>query len=165
MLGNGAAGCGEIEIRKTYNITGTAAITANILQVFGSVRVVNQYAVITEKTTLTNATGIYADAYDGTVAEDLTADGAVISGFAVGSLFFKDKDVTQVYTAMNADQVRVNELLLDNKAGKPFTVIQKNGVDTFIRFHLTTTDTPIDFDVEIVFLYEELGTGSRLKFL
>jgi hypothetical protein len=154
----------EIEIRKTYRITGTGAITENILQVSGSVRVVNQYAVIKKITTLVNATGVYADAYDGTIAEDLTADGAVISGFEVGSLFFKDKDVTQIYTALNADQVRVNELLLDNKAGKPFTVVHKNSVDTFIRFHLTTTDTPVDFMVEIVFLYEKLGSGSNLVF-
>ncbi len=161
-LGNGH---GEILIRKTYNITGTGAITENILQITGAVRIVNQYAVVKKITTLVNATNIYATAYDGTDSVELTDDGATISGFAVGSIFFKDQALTEEYTVLNADQVRVNELIVDNKAGKPFTVIQKNGADTFIRLHLTTTDTPIDFDVEITFLYEKLGAGASLTFL
>ena len=163
--GNKAKINGEIEIRKTFRITGTGALVASLLKVTGSVRIINQYAVIKSITSLINATNVYATAYDGTVSENLTADGAVISGFAVGSIFFKDLDFTQVYTTLNADQVRFNEVLLDNKAGKPFTIVQKNGVDTFIRFHLTTTDTPIDFEAEVTFLYEALGEGSKLEFL
>lgn len=159
--GNGA----EISIRKEYNITGTGAIVSNLLQVTGSIRIVDQHAIIKSVTTLTNATNIYATAWDGTNSEDLTADGAVISGFTAGSIFFKDQDITQPYTVLNASQVRVHELLLDNKAGKPFTVVQKNGADTFLRLHITTTDSPIDFNVEVHFLFERIGTGSNLVFL
>ena len=162
---NGIGNGHEVFMSKTVRVTGTGALAANILQVFGSVRIIEQFAVLKSITSLINATNVYADAYDGTNTELLTSDGAVLSGVSVGSLFTKDKDNTNIYSVSDASQVRVNEVLADKNVGKPFTVTQKNGADTFIRFHLTTTDTPVDFMMEVVFIFERHGSGSNLVFL
>ena len=154
----------EITITKTIRVTGNGAIVANLLQVFGNVRIVDQSAVIMSVTTLANATNIYASLWDGTLAKDLTADGVVLSGMPVGTMFLKDLDVTQPYSVLDASEGQVNEVLQDNKAGKPFTVTQKSGVDTFMRLHLTTTDAPVDFTVFVKFIFHKFD-GSNLVFL
>ena len=56
------------------------------------------------------------------------------------------------------------ETKTDKKSGRPFTVTQKNGADTFIRLHFTTTDTPVNFKVKIHFEYYPVN-GSTLTFL
>ena len=45
------------KIVKIVRITGNGALTANILQVFGSVRILEQYANLMAVTTPVNATG------------------------------------------------------------------------------------------------------------
>ncbi len=152
-------------IEKSLRITGTGALTANVLQFTGAIQVVEQYAVIESITTLVNGTDVYADIWDGTVATDLTkTPGSTISGFEVGSFFLKDKDATNVYSTMRSDQARFNEVS-PTKAGAPFILNQKYGVDSFIRFHLTTTDAPVDFNMMIHFEYRKLSENSSLTFL
>ena len=151
-------------IEETVNITGTGAITASLLQLTGTVKVVNQWAEITAITTLTNATNVYATLWDGTNSVDLTADGLTLSTATVGSFFTKDKVSTDPYSANIADQCRLLETTIDRFAGRPFAITQKNGADTFIRFHLTTTDAPIDFTIKIVFEYIP-ANGGTLEFL
>lgn len=162
---NGFGNGDEITIKKTLRVTGTGAITANVLQVYGNIRITEQYATIKSITTLVNATNVYADVYDGTNTIDVTADGAVLSGFPAESFFTKDKDSSETYTASKSDEVRFTEVSNESVVGKPFTVTQKNGADTFIRLHLTTTDTPVDFEIDIVFKYERLCVCSNLVFL
>jgi hypothetical protein len=153
------------KISKNVRVTGTGAITANVLRVTGTVRIISQYAIITDVVTLTNATGVYADAYDGTISVDLTADGLAMSGFPETSFFTKDKDSTEIYTASKADQVRKTEVTAEADIGKPFTITQKKDTDTFIRFHLKTTDNPVDFTMNVIFRYEELTPNASLRFL
>jgi hypothetical protein len=151
---------GEITVRTTAHITGvTGAQNLNIFQLNGAVRVVEQYAIITEATTLTNCTNVYADLWDGTNSEVLTLDGATLSGVSVGTIFTKDKDVTQAYSVIQADQCRVNEVVDEKKLGKPFTVSQKYNTDTFMRFNFTTTDNPINFKMFIKFVWEPVNGG------
>jgi hypothetical protein len=154
-----------MRIEKKVRITGTGSLTANVLQVTGTVRIIEQYAALIEAPTLTNATGVYADAYDGTNTILLTADGSVMSGFPTGSFFTKDKDSSETYTASKSDQVRMTEVSAEAEIGKPFTITQKKDTDTFIRFHLTTTDNPIDFTMQLVFKYAPLSPGASLVFL
>jgi len=166
MIGNNPWDGNILEINKTVRVTGTGSIVAPLLQLIGSVRITEQYAVITDVTTLNNATAIYATLYDGTVSEDLTADGIVLSGAPVGTMFLKDKTAANAYSVSIADQCRLNETITNvRNISRPFTVTQKNGVNTFLRLHLTTTDTPIDFTVFVVFKYTPLYNGSRLFFL
>lgn len=151
---------GPITIVKEISISAAAGSHAvNVFKLSGSVRVVDQVAEITEITTLTNCTAVYATLYDGTISRDLTADGVVLSGLPVGTMFTKDQDVTQTYSVSDASACQVNEVLLDNKYGKPFTVTAKNTADTFIRLHLTTTDDPISFKILLKFVYEPLDGG------
>jgi hypothetical protein len=150
-------------IESNIQITGTGALTANVLQFTGTVLVLVQWAELTTVTTLTNATNVYATAYDGTNSINLTADGATLSGYTVGSFFTKDQDPTQTYTVHNADQVRMREPP-DKRVGKPFFLTGKNGVTNYIRFHLTTTDNPVDFIMKVHFEYEPMN-GGTLQFV
>jgi hypothetical protein len=140
-------------------IGGTGAQTLNVFKVHGSVRVIEQYAEIIEATTLTNCTAVYADLYDGTNTVDLTANGATLSGAPVGTIFTRDKVATQPYSVSVADQCRMSEVLSTPIVGLPFTVTQKNGADTYIRFHYTTTDAPIDFVMLLRFCWSPVDGG------
>jgi len=150
-------------------IGGSVNITANnetkIFNVFkftGTVRILDQWAIITDATALTNCTNVYATVYDGTNTANLTADGMTLSGATVGTFFTKDMVIAQPYSMLDADQVRVLETLEDRKVGRPFTVNGKNGVDNYIRFQVTT-NTTLDFTMYVGFEYE-LYNGSTLEF-
>ena len=151
-------------IEKDTHITGTGAVTANVLQLTGTCLILNQWAEILTITTKTNMTNVYATLWDGTTSTDLTADGLTLSTAPVGSFFTKDKVSTETYSANIADQARSLETLGDKKAGRPFIVTQKNGADTFIRFHFTTTDAPLDMTMKIYFEYLPMN-GGGLEFL
>jgi len=153
-----------MKISKSVRITGTGALTANVLQLTGTVNVISQWALLTSITTLVNATGVYSSLWDGTVPIDLTADGIVLSGAPVGSFFTKDQVAAQTYSSNIADQGRLLETLADRWAGRPFIVTQKAAADTFIRFHLTTTDAPVDFTMLVFFEYLPMD-GGTLAFL
>jgi len=151
----------EITLVKEVTVSASAgANTVNVFQLEGTVRVTEQVAEITEVTTLTNCTAVYATLYDGTNTVNLTADGATLSGLPVGTVFTKDKDVTETYSVLDASQCRVNEVVDDKKIGKPFTITQKNGANTYIRLHFTTTDDPISFKILLKFKYVPIDGGS-----
>jgi len=146
---------GEVPIVKGV---GTHAI--NVFKVTGTILVISQIAIITDITNLTNCTNVYASLYDGTLSKNLTADGAVLTAANVGDTFFKDKDETQIYTLLSAATCETYEPS-NFKEGKPFYVLQKSGVDTFIRFHLATT-SGVDFKMWLEFEYVTIN-GSKLE--
>ena len=143
------------------NITGTGAVNLNVFKYTGAIRVFRQWAQITSITTLTNMTDVYAQIWDGTVATDLTkTPGAVLSGVPVGTYFTKNRDASQTYTVLSADQARFTED--DSGRPRPFTCNAKNGVDSYIRFNFTTTDSPIDFLMDIWFEWYPLTHDATL---
>jgi len=86
--------------------------------------------------------------HDGTTQDQVTAvGGSAISGFNVGGLLLKDKALANAITVANNDQGRIVEA-----SGAPayfqFTVVQKTATNTFIRMQYTTTDAPIDAQIE-----------------
>jgi len=149
-------------IDATAVLGGTGAQTVNVFEFTGTIQILNQWAIITDATTLTNCTGVYADIYDGTTAVDLTLNGAVLSGAPVGTFFTKNQTAAQTYTTILADQCRVTETVDDKRAGRPFTITGKNGVTNYIRFHYTTTDNPINFTIFVHFEYY-LFNGATLS--
>ena len=152
------------EISKIVNITGdTNSYNTNVLQLTGTVLIVNQWAEITVTTDLTNMTGVYASLYDGTNTVNLTADGLVLSTATVGSFFTKDQIATEIYSSNIADQCRLLETVANKYAGRPFIITQKNATNTYIRFNYTT-NTTLDITVRIVFEYIPLN-GATLAFL
>ena len=144
---------------EDVEVTGTGSVNLNVFKVTGTVRVLKTWAEITEVTTLTNMTDVYADVYDGTNTVDLTkTPGAVLSGAPVGTFFTKDKASTETFTVNMADEVRVAEST--SKTAVPFYVTQKNGADTYIRFNFTTTDNPVSFKMTVWFEYQLINGGS-----
>ena len=146
--------------RGLVNITAdTETKIFNVFQVTGTVLILNQIAIITDATALTNCTNVFASFYDSTVSTNLTADGMTLSGVPVGSTFFKDKDETQTYTLLSSAAGEVYEPTTF-KEGKPFYVVQKNGADSYIRFHVTT-NTTLNFTMWLEFQFAEVN-GSLL---
>jgi hypothetical protein len=141
-------------------IGGTGAQTVNVFEFTGTVRIVNQWAEITRVGTLTNLTNMYATIYDGTNTVNLTADGATLSGATVNSFFTKDKTADQTYSVNLSDQCRMLENTDEKKVGRPFVITAKNGATNYIRYHYTTTDNPVDFDIKIFFEYQVMNGGS-----
>jgi hypothetical protein len=148
-----------IELSFTVALGGTGSQTINVLQLCGSVRVLEHVAEIVEATTLTNATAVYADLYDGTNTIGLTLSGATLSGCPVGTVFVKDQVSTLAYAVCSADQCRLNESIDLKKMGRPFSITAKGGVDNYIRLHYTTTDNPIDAVLMVKVVYEPLDGG------
>lgn len=154
----------EVHMDDSFAISGTGTITANILLVTGSVQFVDQYGIITAVTTLTNATDVYFDVWDGTTAVPITkTTGGILSGFTVGGMFLKDQTVTTAISVMNADQARFNELS-PNKVGAPFIITSKNGATNYIRMHLTTTDNPVSFSATMHVTFRKLSHDGNLVF-
>jgi hypothetical protein len=133
-----------------------------VFEVCGNVRIIEQVAEITRIGTLTNLTNVYATLYDGTNTVNLTADGADLSSATVGTMFTKDKAAAQTYSVYTADECRCSEVLADKRMGLPFSVTAKNGSTTYMRFHYTTTDNPVDFDMFIKFVWEPLDGGCLI---
>lgn len=147
-------------ICKDIAISASAGSHAvNVFKLHGAVRVLDQAAEITSVTTLTNCTAVYATLYDGTNTENLTANGAVLSNMPVGTVFSKEGTIAAAYTVLDASQRQVDEEATSIWVGKPFTIVQKNGVDTYVRLHLTTTDDPVSFSIFLRFEYQALDGG------
>lgn len=152
-------------ISKEVLVTNTTgAYSVNVLQVTGTVMIVNQYAEITYVGDMSTITNVYATLYDGTNTVNLTADGLDLSGATVGTFFTKDKVATEIYSVNKSDQCRMLETLGDKKAGRPFLVTQKNGTNTYIRFHYTVGITPVDFKMTVYMEYRPMN-GGTLTFL
>ena len=152
-------GVGKIlEVEATLG--GTGAQVVNVFKIIGSVIILDQYAEITDATTLTNCTNVYSTLYDGTNTVNLTVDGATLSGAPVGTLFTKNLAAANTYSVSMADECRMSEVTNTKKVGFPFIVTAKNGANTYIRFHYTTTDNPINFTMKVWFEYLEINGGS-----
>lgn len=163
VLDFGERSAGRFLAVEDVNITGTGTITQNVFTVTGSVEILKTWALINSVTTLTNMTDVYADVYDGTTTIQLTKGnpgGAVLSGAPVGTFFTKDETSSSAYTVLLADQVRVLESTNNRNIQLPFVVTQKNATTTYIRFNYTTTDNPIDFNMNIYFEWRPLDGGE-----
>ena len=141
------------------------AQTVNVFQVFGSVRIINQWARITEVTLMDNVTAVYATLYDGTTTTNLTANGIALSNLGVGTFFTKEKDVTNTYSLLSGATSGVLETTQDKNIGRPFTVNQKNGANTYIQLNATAGGSEQSFKMTLHFEYKPLNGGSSLDLL
>jgi hypothetical protein len=137
-----------------------------VFKVTGTVRIIEQYAILTNITNLSNMTNVYADLWAdtggaGTIIGVLTTDGMTLSDAEEGSYFTKDKEVGETYSLVKSNTGGINETRPDEFIGRAFTVTQRKGVDTYIRFNYTT-NTVLDFVMDIYFTYF-LMDGSNLE--
>ena len=150
-----------LEIEGTLSANNTSE-TINLFKVTGTVEIIDAYGEITDATTLTNMTGCYFDLWDGTTAVEITdsAGGATLSGAPVGSMILKTGDSSNIATVVLADQCRVTEADSSKKTHHPFVITQKNGANTYIRCHYTTTDAPINAKVKFFVVYRSRDGGT-----
>jgi len=134
--------------------------TINVFKVTGTIWLFEQWAELTEITTLTNFTNMYSTLYDGTNTRIVTADGATLSGLPVGTVFTKAQDETQPYTVVDASGCQITVPLDAKKVGYPFTLTQKSGTDTYLQLHMTTTDDPVSFKMRLLFTWAPLNGGN-----
>lgn len=153
--------CGRFIDEEVTISLAAGSHTVNVFQLTGTVWIFDQWAEITEVTTLTNCTNMYSTLYDGTNTVTVTLDGASISGMPVGTCFSKTKDASQTYEVIDASQCR---LTVPGASGKkdayPFVITQKNGANTYLRLHLTTTDNPLSFKMRLMFTWAPLNGGA-----
>jgi len=143
-------------------VTGTGAVALNIFKVIGSVWIISQSAVICEITTLANLTDMHADLWDGTHSELLTkATTADLSGRPVGTMFTRDKVATEPYSIVGSTQCGILETASSKRIGLPFAAVQKTAdIDTFMRLRFNTTDAPVDFKLNVHFIWTPVDGGS-----
>ena len=148
--------CVEVEGAR---ITGTGTVNIPVFKVHEQVGLLEQWAVITEITTLVNLTAMYADLWDGSTSVPLTkTTGANLSGLPVGTMFGKTGLASDAYEV----QTGATPQLFENPSRtveQPFKIGQTHGVDTFIRFNFTTTDAPVDFKMNIYFKWNPINGG------
>jgi hypothetical protein len=132
---------------------------ANLFKVTGTILIVDQWAELTEVTALTDMTSVYADVWDGTKSTPFTdpAPGADFSGLSVGSFFTRAFDSSQSIVVADATENNIIEPSGKN-VGEPFTVTQKNGVDTFLRF-IFTPGADVDFRMLLFVVWTPMNGG------
>lgn len=147
-------------IKKTITLSANnTSATENIFKVNGSVEILKLCGLVVDTTTMVNLTAVKVELYDGTTTDDITADGIVLSGLAVGTLMVKTGLKAAVLSlADNASGV-VTEAGADKKVYQSFFVTQKASTDTYIRVSYTTTDAPINCQIEWAVRYNALDGG------
>lgn len=147
-----------LKISGTLNANNTSAII-NLFKIIGTVEIIDAYGEISRVGTCNNLTNCFFDLSDGTNTVNITADGATLSGATVGTMVFKTLDSSNAATVVFSDECRLTEADTSKKTHHPFIVTQKNGADTFIRCHYTTTDAPIDLDIDFYIVYQSKNGG------
>jgi hypothetical protein len=150
---------GYIHIRKELVLDGNNETKIlNAFQLVRNAEIREIYGEVIEGS-ITNLTGLRLTLFDGTLSVDLTANGGVLSGGGVGSFIVKDEDAVETIKVSLSDQARVIESIAAKDTYQSLFVTQKNGVDTFIRFHYTTTETPINAKIQLVLAYRQVNGG------
>lgn len=146
-------------------VLSVGAHIVNVFQITGAVRILNQWARITEVTRMDDLTGVYATYYNGTAQTDLTANGIALSNLGVGTYFTKDQLSAQTYSLVSGATGGMIETLQDRDAGRPFTVVQKATADSFIQLNVTAGTAEQEFKMYLFFKYILLNDGSNLEIL
>jgi len=140
-----------------------ASANVECFQITGSIEIYRIYGTIKTKTTLANCTAVYFDLFPtGWAAVAISKNNGVLSGLAVWAFFTKEAVATTTITIIDNALAVVTEPVTDKKQFTPFIVTQKTGVDTFIRFNYTTTDTPADavFGIYVEYRKPPEGEGT-----
>ena len=152
---------GGVEISKqNHAIDGAGAQVDSIFQVTGCCRILALFCHVNTAADSTTFSGVKFIAYDGTIATDIT-DTVDCSGAVANSLIRKTAALGDPLTFTNADQVRIDEPVAKDPF-YPFTIVQKNGVDTFIQLSFTG-DGDTDLNVDFHIFYEPMGNGSMIE--
>lgn len=155
---------GSKHLSKTITLSANnTSASVNVFQITGVVQITGIHAEIMDATTLTNCTDIYFDLWDGTASSPISkTTTAAISGFNVGAFIIKDSALATALATLNNDQARVAEAAAGNKSFFPFLAIQKTATNTYIRFRYTTTDAPINAQIECHIHWTDIDSGTAV---
>lgn len=134
----------------------------NVFRLLGSVKICSLTAVIVSATTLNNCTGLYFDFWDGTLASDITKTGGILSGMNVGTTLVKEFDDSIIVTILDNSTGVVSEPTSGKKSFSEFIIGQKFETDSFVRLNYTTTDAPINAQIEVFIEYEKINSGELI---
>lgn len=152
-------------VSNTLYLETPGTYTISAAKVVGAVRVLEAQGQITRLDAINGLTNLWADLWDGTISDPITkTPGADLSSAQVGTIFFRSGSKLQPFETMISDEGRVYEcatpLCTQQNA---YTLNAKNGVDTFIRFHLTIGGL-LDGEAVVSFVWESYPLG-RLELL
>ena len=152
---------GGKHVTKTITLSANAtSASVNCFQITGVVSVMSLHAEIVDATVLNNCTSVYFDLWDGTTSSSITkTTGAAISGFGVGSFLIKDSNNASAITTIQNNQARIVESGSGQHVELGFVAIQKASTNTYIRFNYTTTDAPINAQLEVHITYKDIDSG------
>lgn len=153
---------GGKHVSKTITLSANnTSANVNVFQLTGVCSIMALHAEIKAATTLTNCTSVYFDLWDGTTSSPITkTTGADISGFGVGSFLIKDANNASSITTIQNDQARIVEAASGNHVELGFVAIQKISTNTYIRFNYTTTDAPINAQIDVHVNYKDIDSGT-----
>lgn len=144
----------------TLNANNTTA-NVNVFQITGDVKVLALYGRVKTATTLTNLTKAYFNVWDGTVQRDLTLNtGSTMSGFGVGAFFAKLRSSNVAMVVQNNSFGIFVEDTSNKLQFQQFFLIQKAATNTYVRFTYTTTDAPINAELEVCIEFADNNTGT-----
>lgn len=152
---------GGKHVQKTATLNANATTqSVNLFQITGTCKIIGLHGHITDDTVLTNMTNVHFDLWDGTTAIPLTrSTGAAFSGFNVGAFFGKVADRNNIIGFLDNVSAGFLETTLKD-AYQQFFVIQKLSTNTYIRFTYTTTDAPIDAEIEVHCEWTDIDSGT-----
>ncbi len=130
----------------TLSASGTTA-SENIFQVTGTVEILSIHGGVSDATVLVNCTAAHLEMYDGSISTDMTRNQGVLSGVGVGTFIEKNATAASDFAVCDNATGVFTEPTSGNRSFAPFTITQKVGVATFIRFTYTTSDTPINAQI------------------
>lgn len=152
-------------VSNTLYLDTPGTYTVNAARVIGGVRVLEGHGVITRLDAINGVTNLWSDLWDGTKSTPVTkTPGADLSDAQVGTLFFRSGNALSPMEVMISDEGRFYEcttpLCTQQNA---YTLNAKNGVETFLRFHLTIGGL-LDGETIVSFTWEAYPQG-RLELL
>lgn len=133
----------------------------NAARIIGGVRILEGQGTITRIDAINGLTDLWVDFWDGTKSVPVTkTPGADLSAAQVGTLFFRSGNKLTPLEVMISDECRLYEcatpLCTQQNA---YTLNGKNGVDNFLRFHLTIGGL-LDAEAELSFTWEAYPGGN-----
>lgn len=147
----------------TLSANNTTA-SVNIFQITGTIHIYRLYAEVIDATTLANCTAASFDLWDSTSAVQITAASGVLSGVPVGTYILKSGLAANAFDVNSAQSGSLTEQTYEGSdIFSRVIVTQKTAADTFIRFTYTTTDAPINAQLNVYIEYRELNGGTLVK--
>lgn len=146
----------------SFTANNTANNTIQIFQVTGAVRVSKLWGVVTTAMGA-NHTGIFFVEYDGTSAVNISASSSGNLNSAAVDSFVGVTGVAATQTSVVTNATgNAHAIAANQEAFQEFFLIQKAGVNTYVGYVYTTTDTPTSGAMTWTIEWEPLSADGNV---